>query len=281
MGPDALFKLGHDKKILHGLDTFIDYYRSGKKTGLQHILSDFVPGKAAPAESKLHGSENLLHRASTEGNIVVVTELLASGYRNIDAKNQDSQTAVHLASYSGHIEVLSQLFKYGAKVNIADTEGYTPLHYAAMANKPQSVKMLLESGGANPTMRNELTGWVPLHQAASAGHIDCVTALLESQAPTRPRTGNNETPADLARAGGHLRPLEVTSGHWRSLQAIRGNLRLLVFPRLPVATGGHLSHYRLIEVIRGHYRSLDLIIFHLSSLNKLKIACYAGNICKK
>ena len=203
MGPDALFKLGHDKKILHGLDTFIDYYRSGKKTGLQHILSDFVPGKAAPAESKLHGSENLLHRASTEGNIVVVTELLASGYRNIDAKNQDSQTAVHLASYSGHIEVLSQLFKYGAKVNIADTEGYTPLHYAAMANKPQSVKMLLESGGANPTMRNELTGWVPLHQAASAGHIDCVTALLESQAPTRPRTGNNETPADLARAGGH------------------------------------------------------------------------------
>ena len=203
MGPDALFKLGEDKKILHGLDTFIDYYRSGKKTGLQHSLNDFVPGKPAPAESKLHGTENLLHRASMEGNIVVVTELLASGYRNIDAKNQDSQTAVHLASYYGHIEVLAELFKYGAKVNIADTEGYTPLHYAAMANMPRSVAILLERGGANPTMRREVTGWVPLHQAASAGNIDCVTALLESQAPTKPRTAKNETPADLARASGH------------------------------------------------------------------------------
>ena len=88
-------------------------------------------------------------------------------------------------------------------MNITDTEGYTPLHYASMANRPESVKILLEQGRANPTMRNEKTGWVPLHQAASAGNIDCVTALLESQAPTRPRTGKNETPADLARAGGH------------------------------------------------------------------------------
>ena len=118
MGPDALFCMGEDKKILHGLDMFIDYYRSDRKTGLQHRLHDFVPGKPAPPESKLHGTENLLHRASMEGNTVVVTELLASGYRNIDAKNQESQTAVHLASYSGHIEVLSQLFKYGAKVRL-------------------------------------------------------------------------------------------------------------------------------------------------------------------
>ena len=203
MGPDALYQMGDDKKIIHGLDCFIDFYRSDRKTGLQHSVKDFVPGKPAPPDSKLHGTENLLHRASMEGNNVVVTELLGSGYRNIDAKNQDSQTAVHLASYYGHIGVLEELVKYGAKVNIADTDGFTPLHFASRANKPLSVKILLENGGANPTMRNERTGWVPLHEAASAGHIDCVTAILEFQAPTRPRTIKNETPADLARAAGH------------------------------------------------------------------------------
>ena len=203
MGPDAVFKMGDDKKIMHGLDHFIDYYRSDRKTGLQHRLKDFVPGQPAPPDSKLHGTENLLHRASMEGNNVVVTELLASGYRNIDAKNQDSQTAVHLASFYGHCGVLEELVRYGAKVNITDTEGDTPLHYASRADKPQSVKILLESGGANPTMRNEGSGWVPLHEAARAGHIECVTAILEFQAPTRPRTNKNETPADLARAAGH------------------------------------------------------------------------------
>jgi hypothetical protein len=35
---------------------------------------------------RLHGTENLLHRAAREGNVTIVTELLASGYRNIAAK---------------------------------------------------------------------------------------------------------------------------------------------------------------------------------------------------
>ena len=35
---------------------------------------------------RLHGTENLLHRAAKEGNSTVVTELLASGYRNLNAK---------------------------------------------------------------------------------------------------------------------------------------------------------------------------------------------------
>merc|ERR550532_473396 len=75
--------------------------------------------------------------------------------------------------------------------------------YAAMADKPGAVKVLLEEAGANPTMRNESTGWVALHAAACKGHIDCVAAILEAGAPSRPRTHNNLTPADLARAGGH------------------------------------------------------------------------------
>ena len=187
---DALFQMGDDKKIIHSLDRFIDYYRSDRKTELQPSVKDFVPCQPAPPDSKLHGTENLLHRASMEGNNVVVTELLASGYRNIDAKNQNSQTAVHLASFYGHTAVLEELVKYGAKVNIADTDGYSPLHFASMANHPLSVKILLERGGASPIMRNENTGQVALHEAASARHIDCVTwnpRPLPGPGPTRTR----------------------------------------------------------------------------------------------
>ena len=46
------------------------------------IAQKLIPaGSLAPPEARLHGTENLLHRACTEGNIVVVTELLSMGYR--------------------------------------------------------------------------------------------------------------------------------------------------------------------------------------------------------
>lgn len=145
--------MGDDKKIIDSLDRFIDYYRSDRKTELQPSVKDFIPCQPSPPDSKLHGTENLLHRASMEGNNVVVMELLASGYRNIDAKNQNSQTAV-------------------------------------MANHPLSVKILLERGGASPIMRNENIRQVALHEAGSAGHIDCVTwnpRPLPGPGPTRTR----------------------------------------------------------------------------------------------
>ena len=39
----------------------------------------------------------ILFRATSEGNHTIVTELLASGYRNLGAKDPDSRTALHLA----------------------------------------------------------------------------------------------------------------------------------------------------------------------------------------
>jgi len=134
-GEDALFTLSEGKKISHGLDSLVNYYMNEKQTGLQHSLTDWVPGSLAPPEARLHGTENLLHRACTEGNLVVVTELLSMGYRNLAAKNHESQTALHLASCHGHVEVVQQLLKYGAKVSSTDNAGDTALHVACQANR--------------------------------------------------------------------------------------------------------------------------------------------------
>ena len=43
-------------------------------------------------------------------------------------------------------------------------------------------------GGANPTIRNQITGWVPLHEAAWNGNIDCAKILLQWDAPVMSRT---------------------------------------------------------------------------------------------
>jgi len=203
-GEDALFSLSTEERVIHGLDQLIHFYQTCESSGLQHKLSDWVPASVAPPDTRLHGTENLLHRAASEGNAVVVSELLASEYRNLSAKNHESRTAVHLASLHGHLEVLKLLLKYGAKANYSDSEGFTALHYTCQANQYECAKILLHKGGANPTLRNELTRWVPLHEAAFQGHLDSCVVLLEAHAPLAPRTPKNETPLDLARGSGHL-----------------------------------------------------------------------------
>ena len=85
-------------QVIHGLDQVIYYYRRNPNTGLQHSLGDFVEGELCPNALRLHGSENLLHRATAGGNAIVVSELLNCGYRNLSAKNHDGQSAVHLGN---------------------------------------------------------------------------------------------------------------------------------------------------------------------------------------
>ena len=57
---------------------------------------------------RLHGTENLLHRAAAGGSVPVVSELLKCGYRNIAAKDHDGQCAMHLAAFFGHVDVLGK-----------------------------------------------------------------------------------------------------------------------------------------------------------------------------
>jgi ankyrin repeat protein len=52
----------------------------------------------------------------------------------------------------------------------------------------ETARCLLGVGGADPTLRHELTQWVPLHEAAWRGHLDCVAVLLDYFSPVRPRT---------------------------------------------------------------------------------------------
>ena len=43
----------------------------------------------------------------------------------------EGKTALQLASYEGHVNVVQLLLESKADVNMADTEGDSPLHYSA------------------------------------------------------------------------------------------------------------------------------------------------------
>ena len=75
----ALFSLSEEKKVIHGLDELVYFYKNNVHSGLQHRLTDHVPGHECPLVFKLHGSENLLHRATANGNYEVSANWFFSG----------------------------------------------------------------------------------------------------------------------------------------------------------------------------------------------------------
>lgn len=135
-GEDAFFNID-EGPIIHGLEVLINHYQDDAQ-GLSTKLSKMCKGQPPPHDTRRHGRTNLLHRATREGDITVVGELLKSGYHNLDAKNQGGQTAVHLASIIGQNEILIMLLQAGANVNILDSSGLTPLHNQKIVSNHES-----------------------------------------------------------------------------------------------------------------------------------------------
>ncbi|XP_033156087.1 tyrosine-protein kinase Shark [Drosophila mauritiana] len=224
-GEDAFFSID-DKvqtKILHGLDTLVDYYQQAAN-GLPTKLTVPLIRDLPPHNTRSHGVTNLLHRATSKNESKVVFELLKCGYRNFDAKNQDGQTALHLAALHSDEDILKHLLNAKVQVNSSDSFGCQPLHYAARS-KPASFIRTLISAQANVQGRNIDNGYVPLHEAAKHGNLEAVQELLLAEAPPLPRTSSGEFPFDLAKEAGQtaveefllnykLPPANTTRDQW-------------------------------------------------------------------
>ncbi|BES94375.1 SH2 domain [Nesidiocoris tenuis] len=207
-GEDAFFSID-ENPIIHGLETLIEYYQD-HNNGL--YLTEPVLKDPPPHDTRRHGRTNLLHRATKQGNFIVVSELLKCGYRSLEAKDELGQTAVLLASTLGKEVILEKLIDSGAAVNCRDQAGNTPLHYACQKNMPNIVRILVK-GGANVQIRNSNTGLVPLHEAARFGHKEIIEMLLAAGAPSRPRTIADETPQLLAEENGYFQIAELLKNY--------------------------------------------------------------------
>uniref|UniRef100_A0A1A9WHW4 Tyrosine-protein kinase n=1 Tax=Glossina brevipalpis TaxID=37001 RepID=A0A1A9WHW4_9MUSC len=200
-GEDAFFSIEDKIKILHGLETLVDFYQQAAN-GLVTKLTKFIRKDPPPNDTRSQGTSNLLHRAVMKNNHVVVSELLKCGYRNVDAKNHDGQTAVHLAALHGDEKMLHLLINAGVNVNCMDTANYMPLHYACRCQSGSFIRTLLLAQ-ANVQGRNIKNGYVPLHEAAKYGNLEAIKELLNFHAPLLPRTSFGEFPLDLAKSAGH------------------------------------------------------------------------------
>jgi cytohesin len=111
-----------------------------------------------------------------EGRFRVAQVLLAAGALPDTPERGSRRSALHAAAdHQGDPVFVRLLLEHGASVDLADSQGETPLHRAASAGNLESVRLLLDAG-ANPNAGSRGT---PLAAAAYAGHLEVVRLLLE------------------------------------------------------------------------------------------------------
>jgi Ankyrin repeats (3 copies)/Ankyrin repeat len=142
--------------------------------------------------------------------------LLAKKMYSLDTKYsqrfpKDIQ-GLHLVAYFGVEAVVKQLLEKGADVNIATSDGRTPLHEASRIGNVEVVKLLLEKGADVNTAKND--GSTPLHEASRGDNVEVVKLLLERGADIEAKdTKYGDTPLLWAVTNGHEAVVTILLGN--------------------------------------------------------------------
>ena len=118
--------------------------------------------------------------AATNGDLEGLAALIDTGV-DVDAKGQRGRTALNVAVRLAHQPIVAYLVARNANVDVADDDGWTPLHVTASLNLLEIAVYLLEF--ASPTIDCvDKEGRTPLRAAAWSGHAALARELLDKGA---------------------------------------------------------------------------------------------------
>lgn len=135
--------------------------------------------------------------AAFHGNEAAAKLLIEHG-ADPQARDRDGYTPLHWGALAGYSEVVC-LVAARAEVNVQSKAGITALLQAAAAGHLAVARVLLEAG-ANPNIASA-EGWTPMHKSVANKHAEVVRLLLASGASVSARHINGATPLSLARKG--------------------------------------------------------------------------------
>ncbi|MCZ6890591.1 MAG: ankyrin repeat domain-containing protein [Gammaproteobacteria bacterium] len=152
------------------------------------------------AGASLATADSAVADAAENRHGALIRSLLDDGIR-VDAAQVDGMTALHWAVHHDDAASAELLVRSGANVNVTNRYGIAPLSLACTNGNAAVVKLLLDAG-ANPntTLRG---GETALMTASRTGSLDAVTALLANGANPNAREQRGQTALMWAAAEGH------------------------------------------------------------------------------
>jgi len=150
-------------------------------------VTEFVSDPGASINTKeTNSGEGALHIATRARDITMLAFLLGRGARP-DIQNRDGDSPLILAAQVGWIDGAERLIARRANVNLANNRGETPLILAVQQRHLPMVRLLLGQG-ADPNITDIAGGFSALEYARRDGRSQQILRLLEAPRtqPARP-----------------------------------------------------------------------------------------------
>lgn len=127
--------------------------------------------------------EAALHILTKGRDLTWLGFLLSKGARP-DIEDKDGNTPLCLAASLGWVEGAQALLSRGASVNAANSRGETPLILAVHMRDPAMVRLLL-SRGADPKRGDSVAGYSALEYAKQDPRAAAIVKMLEEKPATK------------------------------------------------------------------------------------------------
>ncbi|XP_018328199.1 ankyrin repeat domain-containing protein 49-like [Agrilus planipennis] len=164
--------------------------------------------------------------AAENGELEVVKSLVLKDPGLVNVADKDGYTPLHRACYNNHVEVVEFLLENGADISAKTLMLWQPLHSACQWNHKECVLRLIQHG-ADVNAASE-GGQTPLHIATSHGTSYESVQLLLMHPYINPNILNNnkETPFDIAkRASNYYKMFEMTNPAFNGIRKTTGNIK--------------------------------------------------------
>lgn len=128
--------------------------------------------------------------ATKDDNFSEVRFLLDSG-ADVNLRDSDGRAPLHWAANRGGIGLVKLLLEHGADVNARDNDKLTPLHAAARKDRREAAKLLIKRG-ADVNAKNK-AGKTPLATAKELNFTQFAELLQPHEKPTKSPIINNQS----------------------------------------------------------------------------------------
>lgn len=160
--------------------TFLKAVKDGDGDKVTSLLA--TPGTAVINAKEASNGEGALHLVVRERNLTWLSFLLSKGARP-DLQNNRGATPLSLAAQLGWAEGAELLLRRRASVDMTNAQGETPL-ILAVHNRDSAMVRLLLGRGANPKRTDSVAGYSALDYAKQDQRSAAILKLLE--APVAP-----------------------------------------------------------------------------------------------
>jgi ankyrin repeat protein len=131
--------------------------------------------------------DGALHILARERDITWLRFILTKGARP-DLQNKEGETPLILAAQLGWYEGANSLLKRGAKVDLPNGRGETPLIVAVHNRDVPMIRLLLASG-ADPKRADRIAGYSALDYAKQDARSAAIVKILEEAKPAKQAAG--------------------------------------------------------------------------------------------